>query len=60
MGAANEYPEGERSQLKRIPERGSRDRAAIHAILDEGTICHVGITTDHGPVVIPTIYATGC
>jgi nitroimidazol reductase NimA-like FMN-containing flavoprotein (pyridoxamine 5'-phosphate oxidase superfamily) len=57
VGAASEYPEGERSQLKRIPERGSRDRAAIHSILDEGMICHVGISTDRGPVVIPTIYA---
>ncbi|MGI9433208.1 MAG: pyridoxamine 5'-phosphate oxidase family protein [Myxococcota bacterium] len=57
MGAATEYPEGERSQLKRIPERGSHDRAAIHSILDEGMICHVGISTERGPVVIPTIYA---
>jgi len=57
MESATEYPEGERSQLKRIPERGTRERAAIHAILDEGMICHVGFTTDRGPVVIPTIYA---
>jgi hypothetical protein len=27
-----------------------------HAILDEGFVAHVGITTDDGPVVIPTLY----
>jgi nitroimidazol reductase NimA-like FMN-containing flavoprotein (pyridoxamine 5'-phosphate oxidase superfamily) len=57
MAAASEYPESERSRLQRIPERGSRERAAVHAILDEGMICHVGLATDRGPVVIPTIYA---
>lgn len=27
------------------------------AILDEGVLCHVGLSADHGPVVIPTTYA---
>jgi nitroimidazol reductase NimA-like FMN-containing flavoprotein (pyridoxamine 5'-phosphate oxidase superfamily) len=57
MESPADYPESERSQLKRIPERGSRERAAVHAILDEGLICHVGLSTERGPVVIPTIYA---
>jgi hypothetical protein len=32
------------------------DRAALHAILDEGLVCHLGFATDAGPVVIPTGY----
>jgi uncharacterized protein len=40
-----------------MPERGSYDRALAHAILDEGVVAHVGLTTDDGPVVIPMLYA---
>jgi len=46
-----------RTAIGRLPERGTDDRAAAHAILDEGFVCHVGLATDHGPVVIPTTYA---
>jgi nitroimidazol reductase NimA-like FMN-containing flavoprotein (pyridoxamine 5'-phosphate oxidase superfamily) len=42
--------------LKRLPERGSHERATVEAILDEAFICHLGFTTDRGPVVIPTTY----
>lgn len=45
-----------RTTLKRLPKRGSYDRAALHAILDEALICHVGFVTDTTPVVIPTAY----
>jgi hypothetical protein len=51
------FPVTERTTIGRSPERGSPDRAAAEAILDEGLLCHIGITTDHGPVVIPTTYA---
>jgi len=51
------YPTSERSEVRRLPDRGSNERAAVHAILDEGLFCHVGFATDRGPVVIPTIYA---
>jgi len=50
-------PLTERTTIGRSPGRGTRDRAVAHAILDEGVVCHVGITADHGPVVIPTTYA---
>src|SRR5438093_10998614 len=43
--------------LKRLPERGSSDRATVNAILDEGFICHVGFAVDGQPFVIPTGYA---
>lgn len=46
-----------RTRLRRLPARGSFDRAAIHAILDEGLVCHVGFVVDGQPFVIPTTYA---
>lgn len=46
-----------RTTLRRLPKRGVFDRGAVHAILDEGLICHVGVTVDGKPVVLPTGYA---
>ncbi len=51
------YPKTKRSRLKRLPERGRYDREAVHAVLDAGTICHVGISVEGQPFVIPTLYA---
>lgn len=58
MNAEREpFPRTERTTIGRSPERGTDDRSAAEAILDEGMLCHVGLATDHGPVVIPTTYA---
>jgi nitroimidazol reductase NimA-like FMN-containing flavoprotein (pyridoxamine 5'-phosphate oxidase superfamily) len=46
-----------RTQLKRLPKRGVFDESEIHAILDEGFLCHVGFAIDGQPFVIPTGYA---
>jgi nitroimidazol reductase NimA-like FMN-containing flavoprotein (pyridoxamine 5'-phosphate oxidase superfamily) len=46
-----------RTALGRLPKRGVYDRAQIHAILDEGFLCHVGFVVDGQPYVIPTSYA---
>ncbi len=46
-----------RTEVRRLPERGVYDQAFIKAVIDEALICHVGFTTDTGPVVIPTIHA---
>lgn len=54
---ATELTPTERTTVRRLPERGSHDQAAAYAILDEGLICHVGVATDAGPVVIPMLYA---
>lgn len=44
-----------RTKLRRMPERGSHDRAVLEAILDEALVCHVGFVEEDGrPVVIPT------
>ena len=54
---STDFPATDRTTIGRSPERGTRDRATAEAILDEGFLCHVGMSTDHGPVVIPTAYA---
>jgi nitroimidazol reductase NimA-like FMN-containing flavoprotein (pyridoxamine 5'-phosphate oxidase superfamily) len=45
-----------RAVVKRLPQRACYDREAIHRILDEGMICHVGFAVEGQPFVIPTIY----
>ena len=55
--AEQEYPVGDRSRVRRKPERGSHERAVVDAILDEGLVCHVGVVVDSRPVVIPMSYA---
>jgi nitroimidazol reductase NimA-like FMN-containing flavoprotein (pyridoxamine 5'-phosphate oxidase superfamily) len=46
----------DRTTLKRLPQRGSHERATIEAILDEALTCHVGFVVDGQPFVIPTIH----
>lgn len=51
------FPRTERSTIRRLPKRGSYDKDAVYAILDQAIVCHVGLTTENGPVVIPMGYA---
>ena len=51
------YQRTERTRARRLPERAAFDRATVHAILDEGFICHVGFVADGQPFVVPTGYA---
>src|SRR5262245_48856304 len=46
-----------RTTLRRLPQRGSHERAQVDAILDEAYVCHVGFVVDGQPFVIPTIHA---
>jgi nitroimidazol reductase NimA-like FMN-containing flavoprotein (pyridoxamine 5'-phosphate oxidase superfamily) len=45
-----------RTELRRIPNRGSRDWATINQILDAGFLASVGFCVDGQPFVIPTLY----
>jgi len=45
-----------RTTLKRLAARGTFDRSAVHAVLDEGLVCHVGFVLDGAPVILPTAY----
>jgi nitroimidazol reductase NimA-like FMN-containing flavoprotein (pyridoxamine 5'-phosphate oxidase superfamily) len=55
-GEEGRVPTTARTEVRRHPERGAYETERIRAILDEGLVCHVGIATDDGPVVIPTTY----
>jgi uncharacterized protein len=54
---ADHYQRTERTRVRRLPERAAYDRGTVHAILDEGFICHVGFVVDGQPFVVPTGYA---
>ena len=54
---ADPYQPTERTRVRRLPERAAYDRATVHAILDEGFLCHVGFVAGGHPYVIPTGYA---
>lgn len=52
-----DFPQTQRTTLKRLPKRGVYDRELVYRILDEGFICHVSFAVDGQPFVIPTGYA---
>jgi uncharacterized protein len=45
-----------RTELRRIPNRGSHDWETINQILDAGFLASVGFCVDGQPFVIPTLY----
>jgi uncharacterized protein len=53
---ADVYEPTERTTVKRLPARGTYDRAVVHQILDEALFCHLGFVVDGQPFVIPTIH----
>ena len=46
----------ERTQLRRLPNRGSHQPETIHQILDAGFLAHVGFNVNGQPFVVPTLY----
>ena len=46
----------ERTQLRRLPNRGSHDLETVCKILDAGFLAHVGFNMNGQPFVIPTLY----
>ena len=51
------YTPTARTQVRRLKKRAAYDESTVHAILDEGFICHVGFVVESQPYVIPTVYA---
>ena len=45
-----------RSTVRRGAHRARTDRADLHAVLDAGLVCHLGIVLGGAPVVLPTGY----
>ncbi|MGV9255451.1 pyridoxamine 5'-phosphate oxidase family protein [Streptomyces sp. NPDC003697] len=50
------YTPTDRTVPTRSAQRASYDRELVHAILDEGYVCHLGFVRDGAPVVLPTLY----
>jgi len=55
-GADDPLGPGPRTKIRRLAERGRYDEETVYAILDEGLVCHLGISTPAGPLVVPTAY----
>ncbi len=51
------YQPTTRTTPTRYRERAHYDRRAVHAILDEAPICHLGYLSAGRPVVLPTTHA---
>ncbi|RJL32642.1 pyridoxamine 5'-phosphate oxidase family protein [Bailinhaonella thermotolerans] len=45
-----------RTRLGREKQRAVFDRAELHAVLDAGLVCHLGVIVDGCPMVVPTGY----
>jgi nitroimidazol reductase NimA-like FMN-containing flavoprotein (pyridoxamine 5'-phosphate oxidase superfamily) len=45
-----------RTELRRLPARGSHEAEDINAILDAAFLAHVGFVVDGQPFVIPTLF----
>lgn len=54
---ASSFPVTDRTEVKRLSERGTYDRQIVYEILDEALMCHLGFVENGSPVVIPTIHA---
>lgn len=52
-----DFPNTNRTKVRRLAERGSHDRDLVYSILDEALFCHVGFVDNGAPFVIPTIHA---
>ncbi|GAA3817248.1 pyridoxamine 5'-phosphate oxidase family protein [Streptomyces chiangmaiensis] len=53
---ATAYAPTDRTVPTRSANRASYDKELVHAILDEGYVCHLGFVRDGAPVVLPTLY----
>jgi nitroimidazol reductase NimA-like FMN-containing flavoprotein (pyridoxamine 5'-phosphate oxidase superfamily) len=51
------YTPTRRTAVHRLKKRAVYDKTIVHAILDEGFVCHVGFVIEGQPYVIPTLYA---
>lgn len=49
-------PPSDRTTLRRKAHRAEYERSAVNAILDEAYVCHVGLLSEQGPLVLPFVY----
>lgn len=43
-------------RVRRLPDRGTSDRAVVRDILDAGLVCHLAYVHGERPVTVPTLY----
>jgi len=53
---SSHQPPSDRTNVKRGANRAVYDPATIREILAAGTMAHVGVSTDEGPIVLPMAY----
>jgi len=46
----------DRTKVRRLPDRGTNDRATAYEVIDEAYIAHVGFVVDGEPRVLPMTY----
>lgn len=56
LDAASPLSVTSRTTHKRLREQGRSDRAELFAVLHAGFIGHLGVPTDQGLMVVPTVY----
>lgn len=56
MTDPGDYSPTERTTPARNRARVGYDRAAVHAVLDEDHVCHLGFVIDGRPVVLPQLF----
>jgi nitroimidazol reductase NimA-like FMN-containing flavoprotein (pyridoxamine 5'-phosphate oxidase superfamily) len=56
MSAGQDLSSTSRTTLHRLRERGRTQRADLDAVLEAGLVCHLGVSIDGVPVVLPTGY----
>ncbi|GGX23360.1 pyridoxamine 5'-phosphate oxidase family protein [Streptomyces noursei] len=56
MAEGKSFAATDRTLPTRARERARYDEETVHAILDEGHVCHLGFVRDGAPVVLPTLY----
>ncbi|QRX90941.1 MULTISPECIES: pyridoxamine 5'-phosphate oxidase family protein [Streptomyces] len=56
MAEGKSFAATDRTLPTRARERARYDEETVHAILDEGYVCHLGFVRDGAPVVLPTLF----
>lgn len=56
MTITGAYPQTARNTPSRKSERATYDREAVHELLDEAYLCHLGFVVDGEPRVLPTLF----
>ena len=50
-------PAADRTRVRRLPQKASRERRDLDSVLDSGLIAHVTVMDDDMPLAIPVAYA---